>query len=139
MVTVYPYPIPIPSNDSITICSGENIQLYAAGGGAYLWEPQYLLDDYTSSSPVATIQDTTTFYVAVDNGFGCITNDTITINALPLPNVQFSSNSQYECQPGAIAFINETIPIEDNALYLWNFGNNLFSNIQEPVSYTHLF
>ena len=137
-VNIHPYPVPIPSSNSITICAGENVQLYAVGGGTYQWQPDSLMDNNNSSSPIAMVNETTNFYVTVNNGFGCITTDTITVNTLPLPNVQFSSNSQFECAPGQISFNNETEQLVSSTLCQWDFDNGTFSNLQfpSPVTYT---
>lgn len=52
------------------ICPGESYQLEAFGGQFYEWTPAGLLDDPTSSNPMATIDQTTTFSVIVSDTCG---------------------------------------------------------------------
>lgn len=52
------------------ICVGESIQLEASGGTVYAWSPAALLDDSTSATPTATLFETTTFTVIIQDTCG---------------------------------------------------------------------
>ncbi len=52
------------------ICPGSSYELEAYGGANYQWAPANLLDDPTSSSPIATVNETTTFTVTVSDTCG---------------------------------------------------------------------
>lgn len=53
-----------------SICPGESYQLEAFGGTFYAWSPAQFLDDSTSATPVATVDQTTDFMVIVSDSCG---------------------------------------------------------------------
>lgn len=53
-----------------TICPGSSVQLYAVGGDSYTWGPPDLVDDPSSSDPIATITEETTFTVTIESVCG---------------------------------------------------------------------
>lgn len=53
-----------------TICPGTSVVLFATGGDSYSWGPADLLDDPTSSDPIATITEETTFTVTIESFCG---------------------------------------------------------------------
>ena len=59
-----------------TICPNEPYQMEASGGVNYAWTPAEFLDDPNSQTPIATIDETTTFTVIVTDTCGA---DTLTI------------------------------------------------------------
>ena len=77
-VTVNPAPVAEVSEDA-TINGGEEIQLFASGGGTYSWSPVESLDNPESPEPLAFPTRTTTYTVEVMNEFGCTTTETVTI------------------------------------------------------------
>jgi hypothetical protein len=70
-----------------SICKGASFSMSASasGGGTYSWST-----GATSSTISGTPENTTTYTVTVTNGLGCSANAsrTITVNALPVPNVE---------------------------------------------------
>lgn len=68
----------ISAGETQKICNGELVSLNASGEGNFSWTPANLMDDANIPDPVATIQETTTFTVEVENG-ECILEDTVTI------------------------------------------------------------
>ncbi|MNI46222.1 hypothetical protein D3C73_1006730 [compost metagenome] len=73
-------PVQVTTNiQAATICEGKSIQLAAAGGTEYLWQPAIGLSDPKSASPVASPTETTTYTVKVTNGT-CSETAQITIN-----------------------------------------------------------
>lgn len=61
-----------------TICPGTSVQLYAIGGDSYSWGPPEFLDDPSSSDPIATIDEETTFTVTIESVCG-FTEVTVTV------------------------------------------------------------
>lgn len=53
-----------------TICPGSSVELWAIGGSTYSWGPAEFLDDPSSSNPIATIWESTTFTVTVESECG---------------------------------------------------------------------
>lgn len=56
--------------------------LTATGGVKYLWTPATGLSNPAISSPVATINNTTTYSVAITSTNGCVVKDSIQVNVL---------------------------------------------------------
>jgi len=81
-VTVYTKPVVALTNNGVTICSTDSIQLGASGGTSYSWSPGKTLSDSTSANPIAKPTDTTAYIVKAYNNNGCYTADTLTINVL---------------------------------------------------------
>lgn len=69
-VVVHPVPVIVASADT-SICPGDSVQLFAAGGFEYLWSPVHLVDSPTSSSPWVRPSTTTAFRVTAISEFGC--------------------------------------------------------------------
>jgi len=78
-----------------------------------------------------------TYSVTVTDANNCDTTLTLTLIELyPLPPVDFYAEPLEGCQPLAVQFY-ETSP-DEGQTYLWNFGNNGFSNQKNPLfTYTH--
>ena len=79
----------ITSTTPDEVCLGQSAQLYAyamGGTGTYTydWQPTTGLSDPTIANPVATPDETTTYYVVVDDGDVSITDQvTVTVNPVP--------------------------------------------------------
>lgn len=54
----------------VPVCPGTPYQLEASGGTQYAWTPAQFLDDSTSATPMATVNQTTTFTVIVSDSCG---------------------------------------------------------------------
>jgi len=52
------------------ICPGESFQFEAFGGSVYSWSPGVFLDDSTSATPIATVNQTTDFTVIISDTCG---------------------------------------------------------------------
>ena len=53
-----------------TICPGNSVELWAIGGDTYSWGPPQFLNNATSSTPIATITEETTFTVDITSVCG---------------------------------------------------------------------
>ena len=62
------------------IARGERIQLEATGADFYKWEPEEILDDAFSPTPIASPDFSTTFKVTGSNSFDCSQTDSVRIN-----------------------------------------------------------
>jgi hypothetical protein len=79
----------IASANPAEICEGESSQLnaFAMGGTGnytYEWTPEDGLNDPTIANPVATPDETTTYYVIVNDGDDTVT-DEVTVTVHPIP------------------------------------------------------
>jgi gliding motility-associated-like protein len=52
------------------VCPGEAYQLEASGGSVYAWTPAQFLDDSTSATPIAMVDQTTVFTVIISDSCG---------------------------------------------------------------------
>lgn len=77
VVTVYP-PIDLKARPDTTMCPGD-VVLQAQGAVSYAWEPAALLNDASSATPLATVTETTTFYVYGTDDHGCVHVDSVRI------------------------------------------------------------
>jgi gliding motility-associated-like protein len=74
--------LPLPGTVPLIIaCGGIPVQLTATGGGSYVWSPTGSLDHADSSSPMATVDTTTTFFVVVTDSNGCSSTDSTLVKA----------------------------------------------------------
>ncbi len=73
---------PLPNADAgpdTAICEGGSVQLQASGGAAYTWAPAYGLSATNIANPVANPMVTTTYTVTMNNIYGCINSDSVTV------------------------------------------------------------
>jgi gliding motility-associated-like protein len=64
------------------ICPGASFDFEAFGGTNYSWTPSNVLNNSSIATPTATIQQTTTFSVAISNQCGV---DTVSVNLIVFP------------------------------------------------------
>ena len=89
---------PVSAGLDTSICFGESIALNAIGNGALSWN-----NGVTNGQ--SFVIDSTRVYVAqLINSYGCISNDSITITVLNLPNVDAGSN-QVICLEDSVQLI----------------------------------
>jgi len=69
----------INAGADITICLGDDIELFATGGSAYQWYPSLGLSDTTIANPIANPQITTVYYVIGTVNDSCFYEDSIRI------------------------------------------------------------
>ena len=79
--------------DDAVVFSGHSTTLHVTTipGGSYYWMPSELVDDPSSPTPAATLDDTTTFVVAVVDSIGCTHFDSVTVACISVvcgkPNI----------------------------------------------------
>ena len=97
-VTITLNPLPITSAEKDTLISkGQSVTLLASGGIGYLWNPAEGLSCTDCPNPVASPDQTITYYVWVTDSNGCISMDSLTITVIVsadlfIPNA-FTPNS----------------------------------------------
>jgi gliding motility-associated-like protein len=92
-ITIRPLPVPAASPKDTTVCIGSLVPLHASDGIQYNWWPQTNLTNPASSSPVATANTSTRYYVEVTNNFGCVQKDSIMIHADSKVSLQHSNDA----------------------------------------------
>ena len=119
----------IKSNNDSTVCSGSKIQLQTSGANNYTWTPSTGLSNSSIANPVATINNTITYFVSGINNFGCTAKDTVNFTALPKPTITKS---------------NDTSICNNTSVQLFASGGNIYSwlpaatlsnpNISNPIA-----
>ncbi len=77
-VTINPLPV-INAGPDLWLCTGDSIQLNAAGGTSYLWTPSIGLNDTTIANPMAGPLTPTNYIVTGFDANGCSSNDSILV------------------------------------------------------------
>lgn len=98
------------------VCPGESYQLEASGGSIYNWTPEEFLDDPTSATPIATIDETTEFTVSISNGCGA---EVLQVT-LEMAEIGSSITDDMEICKGDTVQLNAT----GGGTYLWEGGNS---------------
>ena len=80
-ITVYPTPAVTAGNDRI-VCIGSSLQLSANGASQYTWTPSTWLSCTNCPNPAATPLDSIKYVVQGVSSFGCMANDTVSLNVI---------------------------------------------------------
>lgn len=104
-------------NDT-SICNGSSVQLSSSASGAvsYAWSPATGLNFTNIANPIANPTTTTTYVVAITNGSGCVDNDTVIVNVVPLPSPSITASGPTSfCTGGSV-----TLTAATATSYLWS-------------------
>lgn len=110
---------------STSICKGESFSVSASGGGSYAWNT-----GATSSTISGSPENTTTYTLTVTNGLGCSAsaNRVITVNALPVPNIEGINT--------ICAGQSTSLTATGGSSYAWQHGANTAVITVSPASTT---
>lgn len=127
-VAINPKPaITKAAND--TICFPNSILLFAGGGATYNWTPAATLSSATSPTPLATPDETTTYYVTVTGANTCKNIDSIKITV--------RSARGFSINPPLSVCTKEPIQLfaDGGDLYSWLPANTLDNaSLPNPVA-----
>lgn len=125
------------TSTSTTICGGGVTTLTASPTGG---SPAYtFLWSNGQTAQIASGLSAGTYSVLITDQNSCTTVSTITLTAAPIPQVVFSGNPLFGCEPLLVTFTDSSlIATPDNITsWLWSFGDGTTSSIQHPThSYT---
>jgi gliding motility-associated-like protein len=128
-ITVFDFEFDIMPDDSI--CYGEAIELWAAGGVVYQWAPDYRLSDPTMANPIARPDTTLVYRVQVTDANQCEFEDSVTISVIPEIRAGFEIERTYDCVDSPVFhFINTS---ENASAFTWDFGDGNTSEDPEPM------
>ncbi len=107
-------------NNDTSVCAGSIVQLKAIKGLKYCWSPSAGLSDSSIQNPVATVQNTTKYYLNILSGNNQpVVQDSIIINIISSPVVN-AGNDISICK-GASAQLNAS----GANIYKWNASVDL--------------
>lgn len=89
----------LPFRDTL-ICSIDTLPLRAIGTGNFSWSPVYRIINPNSATPLVYPQDTTTYYVDLDDN-GCRNRDSVRVNVLKRITVSLGADTAI-CQGDSI-------------------------------------
>lgn len=105
-----------------TICFGESVDLNASGGVNYTWSPNIAISSTNLPDVTVNPSDTTKYYVLVDDGVGCMGEDSITVNVLPAVSVVPPANQEL-CKGELVNLsISHTGGSGGSVTYTWDEG-----------------
>jgi gliding motility-associated-like protein len=100
-----------------SICVGQSVRLTASGSQLYQWIPANVLNNPTSSAPIARIATTTMFTVIGSDAVGCFpTKDSVKITVFPIPLVNAGADITL---PAGIPFRLNANPSADVNSIVW--------------------
>lgn len=92
------YPLPVPqtkiSYQKNNICKGSEVSLQAQGAARYLWTP--MAD--TNEQVHFIVQDTVLIKLTGINKYGCIKEDSVFVNSVPVPKTKIVYDSNRICK-----------------------------------------
>ena len=124
-ITINPLPN-ISSSADTSHCGPGVFSLSATGGTQYLWSPANGLNANNVSNPIATVSQTTWYYVSVTDQLGCRSVDSTLITINSIPNISVSGNTICSGQCATLTAIGAST-------YTWS-GVNLSSNSGTTVT-----
>lgn len=137
-------PLPIDAGPDAVICSGDSarIGINPLPNTDYLWHPSTGLSNASISNPQVKLVNTGTTDVvikyilsATNQQIGtCVLKDSLYVTVKPLPKAQFNAQANYCVGANASFTDNSTVPTGKSiSNWYWDFGNNLFDNVQNPI------
>lgn len=110
--------------DDADVCFGDTYELQASGGTSYTWTSTDLNFISGDPTPTVTPQDTTTYYIRLEEGNGCVRRDTVQLNVIPGINPDFEWNKVADCLARPeIAVRNVTDSVDTADLMFFDFGD----------------
>ncbi|MBA3705824.1 MAG: choice-of-anchor L domain-containing protein [Bacteroidetes bacterium] len=137
-------PLPIDAGPDVAICSSDStkIGINPLPNTNYSWQPTTGLSNSSISNPMVSLVNNTNAdiivkYVlsATNQQIGtCVLKDSLYVTVKPLPKAIFSIPANY-CVGANISFTDNSTATSGKTIasWYWNFGNNLFDNIQNPI------
>ncbi len=124
-------------SEDVAVCKGEAVRLNAVASGGkgngyrFKWSPISGLGAENSATPLARPFYPTMYYLELTDDCGTPAYiDSVFVDVLNLPPVDFTTETQIICQPGVINFRNITPGSEQ---CYWDFGNGLQIQTCEEV------
>lgn len=124
--------------EDTTICPTQSVQLepdvQPSGNYSYSWSPSKGLSDTSKANPIASPNDSTTYYVEVSDS-NCTVTDTIDVNVRASPSIKALASTDTICTGGDVQLSVTVNPPVSNANYSWSPAADLDSaSSKSPVA-----
>ncbi len=113
-----------------TICPGGEVTLNSTNGFSPSWSPSNGLSCINCSNPIASPQETTTYFLEATSSEGCLLMDTITVNVFDITTVEAGVNR--------IVCLGDTTQLKGSAtgkIYWTPFSTLSSDTILEPMAF----
>jgi gliding motility-associated-like protein len=127
---VNPTPTITAISSTGTICPGTTATLTGSGANSYTWNPGPLTGTNVAVSPTIS----TTYTVTGDNGLGCISTETVSINVLPTLTVTANASPTIICLGNS-----STLTATGGSTYTWSPGGLTGASVTVNPSATTLY
>jgi gliding motility-associated-like protein len=114
LITIHALPNVTAGND-FTVCAGDQIILTGGGAVSYQW------DNNVQNGVPFTSNDTTTYTVTGTDINGCRNTDQVTVNVVPIPQMNFTGTNLSGCAPVVPILTNYSTGNLTNCT--WYIGN----------------
>ncbi len=130
--SVFNFTTSVTSND--TICRGFISQLNAQGGTSYVWQPNTFLNNATLQNPTSTPSTSINYNVIITNTLsGNTCKDTVSVYIKVNPKIDAAFTNSVGACSNNVYFTDGSSVAPTN--WLWSFGNNNSSTLQNPLHY----
>lgn len=116
-----PPPAHATAGGTDTICLGESLPVYSAGGSTYYWFPPEYFNDNTLQNPILTPPATGNYSVVVTDTNGCSDTAQVPVVIFPIPYLDAGIDLIYDFGSGPL--FNPTMPT--TGTYYWTPSTGL--------------
>ena len=115
--------------DDDDLCSGNSYVLSASGGETYFWTNADTSFQSFAAQPLVSPMDTTQYYVSIKASNGCLHQDTVQLNVIPVIMPAFDISSGPECMGRpSIEIKNLTDSLKAGDQLFFDFGDGFVSD-----------
>ncbi len=129
-VTVNPFPVLTVQDESVSICTGGQVQLMASGNGVFEWTPIADLDDPTSPTPIASPPTSRVYIVYVTDNNGCSASNLVFVEVSESGGVVADAGDDLTVCPGG----SISVTASGGSQYQWSPTSGVSDpNIANPT------
>ena len=121
---------PVDAGADSVLCLKQSITLQPAGASSYVWQRSSSLSCTNCTSPVASPDSSTTYFVTGTDAFGCKASDSININVIQPTQLSVLTPGDTVCLGGSVQ-----LNVTGAQQYTWQPSTGLSNaNISNPVA-----
>ncbi len=113
--TLYVHPRNTGISNDTNLCIGQNVGLWASGGGTYSWSPTTYLSNPNIGTPLCTPDSTITYTVTITTPDSCVFQEQVTVTVFYDPPVPIMDDTVRVC-----AFTSQSVTVSGADTYSWN-------------------